>query len=83
MNHWQMQASPDVLITPSKLTPMAKDVHGTLVVNPSTLGKGNKTYAQLTIHPMKEDTIRDALIANKTSIPHDIVNRTKVSIVKI
>ena len=39
--HWQMSKySPDVLIIPSKLAPLAKDVSGTLVVNPGTVAKG-------------------------------------------
>lgn len=39
--HWEMQTSPDVLIIPSKLTHMVKEVFGTLVVNPGYLAKGS------------------------------------------
>ena len=55
--------SPDVLITPSKLTPLAKDVTGTLVVNPGTLVKGaaGGTYADLTIHPFSENKLRESM----------------------
>lgn len=83
--HWQMHKSPDILILPSKLTAMARDVNGTLVINPGSLVKGSSagTFAELHIHPMSEDTIRDALIAGKTSIPHQIPSRTKVAIKKI
>jgi DNA polymerase alpha subunit B len=84
-HHWQMHTSPDVLILPSKLAAMARDVNGSLVINPGTLVKGSSagTFAELHIHPMPEDSIRDALIAGKTAIPHQVPSRTKVAIKKI
>lgn len=62
--HWQMsECSPDVLITPSKLSPLAKELNGSLVVNPGTLSKGTTggTYADICIHPLDENKLRDSV----------------------
>lgn len=60
-----MNSSPDVLILPSKLAPLARPVLGSLVINPGTLAKGSNggTYAEMSIHPVEESKIRDAIIA--------------------
>lgn len=85
--HWQMKVSPDVLIAPSKLTHMARDVLGTLLVNPGTLTKGvnGGTYAELNIHPMGEQELRDAVLSDKKEEPlkHDVASRTYTNIMKI
>lgn len=80
-----MNASPDVLILPSKLTHLIKDFNGSLIVNPGSLAKGSSggSYAELSIHPLKESDLRDAIIAGKASVGHEVVSRTRVSIVKI
>ena len=83
--HWQINQSPDVLIVPSKLAQFSREVLGSLVVNPGNLVKGvtGGTYAELVIHPLKEDELRDSILNGKDEVPHAIVNRTKVSIIKI
>jgi DNA polymerase alpha subunit B len=83
--HWQMDVAPDVLITPSKLTPMAKDIFGTVVLNPGQLAKGSTggSFAELSIHPIREEELRDARIAGKEEIPHNVPPRTFVNIQKI
>ena len=83
--HWQMNQSPDILILPSKLTTMAREVLGTLVINPGSLAKGNSggTFAEVSIHPLKEDEIRDAIIKKTETIPHNVHSRTRVNIIKI
>lgn len=80
-----MNASPDILIMPSKLTHMVKEVFGTLVINPGSLAKGTTggTYAEITIHPMTESNIRSSIIDGKSSIPHSVHNRSKVQIIKV
>lgn len=62
--HWEFKQSPDVLILPSRLTLLCKEVMGTLVINPGQLTKGigGGTYAELAIHPIKEQEIRDTVI---------------------
>jgi len=83
---WQMQVSPDVLILPSKLAHMARDVLGTVVVNPGSLAKGANggTYAEVAIHPVKEDALRSLHLANaKEPMPHAVPARTSVNIMKI
>ena len=83
--HWQMDVAPDVLILPSRLTHLAKEVHGTVVVNPGQLAKGisGGTYAEMSIHPLKEADLRDAKIAGKEEMPHGVAARTHVNVLKI
>jgi predicted phosphodiesterase len=83
--HWSMTASPDVLITSSRLTQLVREVNGTLVVNPGTLTKTTTggTYAELTIHPFKEGDLRAAVLDKVESVPHNAPARTAVSICKI
>jgi hypothetical protein len=65
--------------------PLAKEVQDTIVINPGSLAKGNSggTLAEVTIHPMKESDIRQAMIANQDRVPHSIKERVKVVISKI
>ena len=84
--HWTMGKTPDVLILPSKLAPLARNVHGSLVVNPGLMTRGahGGTYATLNIHPMDQDKLRDmALKTPDDAIPHDVEPRTNVQIVRI
>lgn len=85
-SHWRMKCNPDVLITPSKLTSMARDVQGTLVVNPGQVAKGTSggTVANIAIHPLKETMLRDAHLNDpKAPIPHSVVSRSFVDITKL
>lgn len=84
--HWQMKRSPDILFVPSKLSCLATEIHGSLVVNPGLLVKGftGGTYARLVIDPIPEAELRNQQSANPDSpIPHSIHSRTRVDIVKI
>lgn len=91
--HWTMQRCPDILLLPSKLSPMAKEVavHGVdgpstvLVVNPGPLVKGRAggNYADMTIHPMDASKLRDAVLKNVPELKHEVSTRTAVQIVKI
>lgn len=81
-----LQSTPDVLICPSRLAPMAKDVLGTVFVNPGTLAKGlsGGTYAEVTVHPMNEEDLRDLHLKGSTDpIPHNVASRCCVQIVRI
>ena len=83
---WQMQASPDVLILPSKLSHMSREVLGTIVVNPGSLTKGTNggTYGEIASHPAKEDELRALHLADaKAEVPHSLGPRTSVNIMKI
>ena len=86
--HWEFKSvSPDVLILPSKLTPMAKDVMGSLVLNPGQLAKGNGggTFAEMSVHPIKEDELRDSALQSTLpqDLPHGICKRSTVNILRI
>ena len=78
-----MKSTPDILIFPSKLSHMAKDIHGSLVVNPGQLVKGNGggSYAKLTISPISEDTFKNS--TSDSPVLHNVHNRTRVEIIKI
>jgi DNA polymerase alpha subunit B len=81
-----MPVSPDVLILPSKLAHMSREVLGTVVVNPGSLTKGTNggTFAEVAIHPTAEDKLRSLhLAAPKEEIPHSVAPRTSVNIIKI
>lgn len=66
--HWEFSTAPDVMILPSRLAALAKEVFGTLVVNPGQLtrGVGGGTFAQLAIHPHKEGDLRAAIVQSAT-----------------
>lgn len=83
-SHFTLKVSPDVLIAPSKLTQMARESSGTLVVNPGTLTKGSAggTYAEMSIHPFPESVLEDAEKKGE-SLPHVAHSRTQVSILRI
>ena len=56
MDYWSIPVTPDVLILPSKLAPMARPVLGnrTLALNPGTVVRGTNTggtYAVLDVRP--------------------------------
>lgn len=83
--HWEMKVNPDLLILPSRLAPLAKEVLGTVIVNPSSLAKGNSggTFAEIAIHPLPEKTLQDAVKDGVRDLEHNIGPRTTVNIVKI
>jgi DNA polymerase alpha subunit B len=83
--HWQMKLSPDILVIPSKLSHLATDVMGTLVVNPGQLTKGSfgGTFAEMSIHPIVEEELRNAIIDSKGPMAHKVSSRTRVDILKI
>jgi DNA polymerase alpha subunit B len=84
--HWQMQqASPDVLITPSRLAPMAKEVLGSLVVNPGPLAKGARggSYATLSVNPLPPAPAAGGGDEGEEGRPHEVAARTHVTICKI
>jgi hypothetical protein len=57
---------------------------GTVVVNPGQLGKGGSCYADIHIHPIPEDKLRNAHIADAaTPLLHGAPARTLVKISKI
>lgn len=76
-----LQVRPDLLITPSVLTPFAKVVESVVVVNPGTLSKrrGPGTYTRMTVLPrvLKEDE-RSASV-----VGHELYNRARVDVVRI
>ena len=74
---WKLPLQPDVLITPSKLQPFARDVQGCLVLNPGHLSKGagGGTFSQLTVHPLTGD--------GDEVKPHGVPARTRAEITRI
>lgn len=84
--HWRLPVTPDVLLLPSKLAPFAKDVMGSLCLNPGALTKATSggTYALLHVHPIPEPRL-DAMAGQSgdTPIAHAVAPRTHVEILRI
>lgn len=80
LGEW-LQVRPDLLITPSVLTPFAKVVESVLVVNPGSLSKkrGPGTFSQLSIVPRR---LTDAESGHNV-VGHELFNRARVDIVRI
>ncbi len=80
-----MKYCPDVLITPSKLGPLAKEVNSTVVINPGTIVKGTSagTFADITIHPIPKEQLEVAVREKKEEIVHNAIQRLAVEIVRI
>lgn len=84
-NQWEMPCQPDILIVPSKLASFAKPVlDRTIVVNPGELTKNTTggTYATIDVHPMKRETLEDAVEADMEMFS-GIQDRVRVDIKRI
>lgn len=85
--------TPDLLLLPSVLTPFAKVVDGSVVVNPGQASRGSSgnggTFAKFQIQAMPRDNLRIAtqsLHQNGTDEhlqPHNIYQRARVDIVRM
>lgn len=77
-----MKVRPDVLILPSKLSQIIKEVDNTLVINPGTLATGTKagSFADISIHPFQESLLKGNMVEE---IPHNVCSRTCVKIFKM
>ena len=83
VDKFSMQVTPDVLILPSKLKPLCKEVHGSLVINPQTLTKGptGGSFATLNIHPFPREELENA--GSDVQMPHKVFERTRAQVQKI
>lgn len=89
--HWEFSVAPDLLILPSKLAPMAKEVNGTVIINPASLAKGRSggTYADIHIHPTAAVAAPETKMAvdgeeeERSDVVQPVVQRTRVDIMKI
>ncbi|KAL0263555.1 DNA-directed DNA polymerase alpha subunit pol12 [Diplodia seriata] len=81
LTEW-LNVRPDVLITPSALTPFAKVINSVLVLNPGTLSKkrGPGTFARMTVLPA---TITDEEREQNDIVPHKFFERSRVDIVHV
>ncbi|QIW94859.1 hypothetical protein AMS68_000377 [Peltaster fructicola] len=80
LGEW-LSALPDVLITPSVLTPFAKVIRGVLCINPGTLSKkrGAGTLAAISVQPRQlTDDEREADV-----VLHKVYERARVDITRI
>jgi DNA polymerase alpha subunit B len=80
---WEMPVQPDILITPSKLNPFAKEIMNSVVVNPGALTKNTTggTYAVLDVHPLKEEKIES--IGDDDEVENSVKDRVRVDIKRI
>ncbi|KKY13925.1 putative dna polymerase alpha primase associated subunit [Diplodia seriata] len=81
LTEW-LNVRPDVLITPSALTPFAKVINSVLVLNPGTLSKkrGPGTFARMTVLPA---TVTDEEREQNDIVPHKFFERSRVDIVHV
>ncbi|KAF2104696.1 DNA polymerase alpha/epsilon subunit B [Rhizodiscina lignyota] len=81
LGEW-LNVRPDVLVTPSILTPFAKVIESVLCINPGTLSKKKApgTYARVTVLPM--DASEEERNAGGL-LPHRMFDRARVDIIKI
>lgn len=84
--------TPDVLLLPSILTPFAKIVDGTVVVNPGLTAKGNNdgkgSFACLQIIPMPKQDLQNVMQQDSdsdsgTRLQNALYDRTRVDITRI
>ncbi|KAI9736133.1 MAG: DNA-directed DNA polymerase alpha subunit pol12 [Cirrosporium novae-zelandiae] len=81
LGEW-LRVRPDILITPSALSPFAKVVESVLVINPGHLSKrrGPGTYAQLTVNARE---VTDEERQAGKMVGHKMYERTRVDIIRI
>ncbi|KAK0664329.1 DNA polymerase alpha subunit B [Lasiodiplodia hormozganensis] len=77
-----LNVRPDVLITPSALTPFAKVINSVVILNPGTLSKkrGPGTFARMTILPA---TVTDEEREENDVVAHKLFERSRVDIVHV
>lgn len=84
--------TPDVLFLPSILTPFAKIVDGTVVVNPGLTAKGTNdgkgSFASLQVVPMRKQDLQDAIQKDSqtdstTRWQNALYDRSRVDIIRI
>lgn len=80
LGEW-LQVRPDLLITPSVLTPFAKVVDSVVVVNPGSASKrrGPGTFAQLAVLPrsVRREEKEESVLG------HELFSRARVDVVRI
>ncbi|SMR46752.1 unnamed protein product [Zymoseptoria tritici ST99CH_1E4] len=75
-------ARPDLLVLPSGLSPFAKVVESTVVVNPGTVSKkrGAGTYAVVTVGRRE---VRESETEKEETVGHEVYDRARVEIRRI
>lgn len=84
--------TPDLLLLPSVLTPFARVVDATVVINPGPCAKGASqgaskgSFASIAIHPNDKQSLQDALEASEEAIvklSHKVYERARVDVYKM
>ena len=77
--------TPDILISPSKLTAIVKKVENTLLINPGLTCRGHSggSIAEITIHPLKREVIETEIEKGNQTMTNLIPDRTSVFIQKL
>ncbi|KAG0297133.1 DNA-directed DNA polymerase alpha subunit pol12 [Dissophora globulifera] len=86
-----LRVCPDVIIVPSRLKGFAKTVDNVVVVNPNQLSKAQSggTFARLTIHPITQSVLEDAVMMmdeedeQSMSTYHRVYERCRVDLVRV
>jgi len=83
---YSMPVQPDILLLPSKLACLSKDIAGgTVFVNPGHLVKGSMggSFAVMDIHPMKMEKVEVSSSENDEEVETDVKDRIRVEIRRI
>ncbi|KAI8603184.1 DNA polymerase alpha/epsilon subunit B-domain-containing protein [Dissophora ornata] len=86
-----LKTCPDVVILPSKLKGFAKTVDNIVAVNPNQLSKAQTggMFARLTIHPISESVLGDAVMmmdeedTQSMTTYHRVYERCRVDLVRV
>ena len=84
--HLRLPITPDICLLPSRLSPFAKEVMGSLVINPGFVTKASSggTYSILTIHPPPKNVLEKEFKEDRTKMMnHKVIERTQVDVVRI
>ena len=91
--HLKMPITPDICLLPSRLSPFARPVMGSLVINPGFVTKATSggTYSVMTIHPPAKEGLEQEMGGEKGGdssqktklVTHKVIERAQVDIVRI
>lgn len=82
--------TPDILLLPSVLTPFARIVDGTVVINPGSCARGSSnkgSFASLQVQAMDKTLLRNQedgeSFGEPAKVPHKLFERARVDVLRI
>lgn len=79
--------TPDILLLPSVLTPFARVVDSSVVINPGSCAKGTSlgrgSFATIQVQPIDKQQLLDQQDDKEVKISHQVYNRARVDVFRI